>query len=66
MLAARKARVLAASFALVLAAAFVPAAVPADTVGDAIAPLGGTTIAAHKHCHWTWRHHHRVRVCRWY
>jgi type IV secretory pathway protease TraF len=66
MIALHKTRVVAASFAIALAAVFVPAATPADTVGDAIAPLGGTIVAAHKHCHWIWRHHHQVRVCRWY
>jgi hypothetical protein len=66
MLALHKTRIVAASFAIALAAAFVPVATPADTVGDAIAPLGGTTISAHRHCHWVWRHHHQVRVCHWY
>jgi hypothetical protein len=65
MIAVRKTRLVAASFVLALATALLPTAVPADTVGDSIAPLGGTTIAAHRHCWWTWRHHHRVRVCRW-
>jgi hypothetical protein len=65
MIALRTMRLLAASFILALGLAMVPQAVPADTIGDTLVP-GTTTIDAHKHCWWTWRHHHHVRVCRWY
>lgn len=56
----------ALALAVVLAGCFAPLAARAEMAGNQASPLGGVAVAGrHRVCYWVFRHHHRVRVCRW-
>jgi hypothetical protein len=59
MNALRNTRLAAAALALILTAALVPQAAKADVSLS----FGATTVGGHRgHCHYEWRHHHKVKV----